>query len=84
MGLYRVLSIAGLVYAVLLIYATGTTGIAITSLLYAPGVLVYLYSKHERGEKDLFNTPVDKIVLVATLFMLVLSIFWIATGQVAF
>ncbi|MCC6109729.1 MAG: amino acid permease, partial [Denitrobacterium sp.] len=69
--------------ALLLFYATGTTGLAITSFLYAPGVLVYLYSKHERGEKDLFSTPVDKLMLIVTLIMLVLAIYWMATGQVA-
>jgi arginine:ornithine antiporter/lysine permease len=82
-GLYRALSIVALVYALLLFYATGTTGLAITSFLYAPGVLVYLYSKHERGEKDLFSTPVDKLMLIVTLIMLVLAIYWMATGQVA-
>ena len=53
------------------------------SLLYAPGILVYIKGKKERNEPYLASA-LDKVVVAIILVAAVVSIVLIATGQVAF
>lgn len=77
--LYRILGIVGVAYSLLLCFATGATGLAIMSFLYAPGIAVYIWSKKEHGEK-LLSSVSDKVVLAIIFVALVVSIFLAATG----
>ena len=78
----RILAVVAVVYSLVLFYATGTEGFAITCFIYAPGALVYVFSKYQHGEHDLFATAGDKILLVAVLIGLAASIYFVAAGLV--
>ena len=54
----------------------------ITTILFAPGILLYVYGQKERGEAIMPKT-LDKVVTVAILVFFVISIVSIATGAIA-
>lgn len=76
-----VFAIIGVVYSIWLLYASGLTGLLITSLLYAPGTIVYVIGKHEQGKKG-FTHWYDLAVLVLILVAGVASLFMILTGVI--
>jgi arginine:ornithine antiporter/lysine permease len=78
---YRVLGVFGVLYSVLLSYATGAVGLTIMSFLYAPGILVYVAGRKGRGQQFL-HTKTDKVVVAIILAALVVSIIMLVTGQV--
>lgn len=78
---WGIIASIGVLYALFLIYSSGITGVMITSLLYAPGILVYMKGKKERGE-PVFQNLRDKIILVVILVLFVLSIVFMATGVI--
>ena len=61
--------------------ASGAVGLTIMSLLYAPGILMYIKGKKERGEPYLRST-LDKVVVFIILAAAVASIVLVVTGQV--
>ena len=63
----RVFGTVGFVYTVFLVWAAGLVGIMITTILFAPGIIVYAMGQRERGEKMLPNMA-DKAIaaLMAT------------------
>jgi arginine:ornithine antiporter/lysine permease len=81
MVLWRIFGIFGVVYSFFLAWASGAVGLTIMSLLYAPGVLMYIKGKKEKGEPYLKST-VDRVVLAVILIAAVASIVLIATGVV--
>lgn len=76
-----IFSILGTIYGGWLLYSSGLTYILITALLYAPGTLIYIWSKREQGQKA-FEKPVDLGVLVAILIMFVASAVLIGNGTI--
>ncbi len=80
--LWRIFAVIGVVYSFFLAYASGATGLTIMSLLYAPGIVVYVKGKKERGEPYLRST-VDKAIVFIILAAAVLSLFLLLTGQIA-
>ena len=62
-------------------FASGAVGLTIMSLLYAPGILMYIKGKKERGEPYLRST-LDKVVVFIILAAAVASIVLVVTGQV--
>lgn len=77
----RILGVIGFLYSLFLIYAGGLVGMMITSILYAPGVLVYIKGKKERGESYLESTR-DKGIAIVIMIMAVLSIYLILSGTI--
>ena len=59
----------------------GATGLTLMSLLYAPGILMYIKGKKERNEPYLKST-VDKVVVAIILIAAVTSLVLLFTGQV--
>ncbi len=82
LAFYRGIGLVGFLYSVFLIYAGGLTGLMITTILFAPGILLYLYGQRERGEAFM-PRAVDKVVTVAIVVFFVISIVSIATGSIA-
>lgn len=82
LAFYRGIGIVGFLYSIFLIYAGGLTGLMITTILFAPGILLYVYGQKERGEAIMPKT-LDKVVTVAILVFFVISIVSIATGAIA-
>lgn len=79
--LWRIFGIFGVLYSFFLAWASGAVGLTLMSLLYAPGILMYIKGKKERGEPYLKST-VDRVVVAIILIAAVVSIVLLATGQV--
>ncbi len=77
----RFIGILGTIYGCWLIYASGLTGLLITAILYAPGTLVYMKAKREKGEKS-FETVKDKVILGIIVAMAILSLILIFNGTI--
>ena len=71
----------GVIYSFFLAFASGAVGLTIMSLLYAPGILMYIKGKKERCEPYLRST-LDKVVVFIILAAAVASIVLVVTGQV--
>lgn len=75
-----VLALISSIYMAYCIFATGATYFLLTSLLFAPGMLLYLWSKKHAGEK-----PFNKAELVGAIALVacaIISIYLIATGKI--
>ena len=79
--LWRIFGIFGVLYSFFLAWASGAVGLTLMSLLYAPGILMYIKGKKERGEPYLKST-VDRVVVAIILLAAVISIVLLVTGQV--
>lgn len=80
--LWRIFGIVGVVYGVFLAGASGPVGLTLMSLLYAPGILMYIKGKKERNEPYL-RSKVDKVVVAVILIAALASFILLVTGQVA-
>ena len=76
------IGIVGFFYSIFLIYAGGLTGLMITTILFAPGIVLYWYGQKERNEAFLPKT-LDKVVAAAIVAFFVISIVCIATGTIS-
>lgn len=81
-ALWRVLAIVGVIYSFFLAVASGAVGLTLMSLLYLPGIAMYIAAKRERGERYLAST-VDKVVVAVIVIASVVSIVLLATGTVS-
>ena len=79
--MWRIFGIIGVLYSFFLAWASGAVGLTIMSLLYAPGILMYIKGKKERNEPYLVSLR-DKVVVAVILLAAAVSIVLIATGQV--
>ena len=78
---WRVFSVLGVIYSVFLAWASGAVGVTLMSILYAPGILVYIKGKKERNQPFLQST-LDRVVTAIILIAAVVSIVLLATGMV--
>ena len=78
----RIFGTVGFVYTVFLVWAAGVVGVMITTILFAPGIIVYAICQRERNEPVLPNT-VDKAIAVLILVLFVASIALMATGTIS-
>ena len=77
----RVFGTVGFVYTVFLVWAAGLVGIMITTILFAPGIIVYAMGQRERGEKILPNMA-DKAIAAVIVVLMAVSIALMATGTI--
>jgi arginine:ornithine antiporter/lysine permease len=77
----RELSIAGIasVYGVWLIYAAGLKYLFLSMVLYAPGLLFYLWAKKEHGEKPFKGAEAALAAIIVVLG--VIAAYELITGQ---
>lgn len=80
LAVWRVFAVLGMVYSVFLAWASGTLGLTLMSLLYLPGILVYVKGKKERGQA-FFDNTVDRVVAAIIVIAAVVSVVLLATGQ---
>lgn len=80
LAVWRVFAVLGMVYSVFLAWASGTLGLTLMSLLYLPGILVYVKGKKERGQA-FFDNTVDRVVAAIIVIAAVVSIVLLVTGQ---
>lgn len=76
-----VVAVLGSVYGLWLLYVSGVTYILISALLYAPGTLLYYWSRKERN-LPIFPKTEDKIAFVVVAVAFAASIFMIANGSI--
>ena len=69
------------VYCVWLLYAAGLKYLLLSSLLYAPGVVFYIWAKKQRSERPF--TGVELGVLALVLMLALTAIFLLATGRLS-
>ena len=78
---WRILGIVGVIYSLFLSWASGAVGLTLMSLLYLPGILMYVKGKKERGEKYLDNT-VDRVVVAVIVIAAIVSLYLLISGTV--
>ncbi len=79
---WRVFAVLGVIYSVFLAWASGAVGVTLMSILYAPGILLYIKGKKERSQPFLENT-LDRVVAAVILIAAVVSIGLLVTGTVS-
>ena len=55
-------------------------GVLLAAILYAPGTVLYIWARRERG-KPVFS-PIDWIILIAVIVAAVVGIYSLATGAI--
>ena len=68
---FRIIGFIGFFYSIFLIYAGGLTGLMITTILFAPGMLLYLYGQKERGQAILPKAADKALAAVIVVFFAV-------------
>lgn len=80
--LQKTIAVVGTIYGAWLLYASGMVYILITAILYAPGTIIYMWRKREKGEKH-FDNKADLIIFLFILVMFITSIVMIANGTIS-
>jgi arginine:ornithine antiporter/lysine permease len=78
----RDLVLAGIAtaYTLFMIIAGGLKFVLLSAILYAPGTILYIWARRERGEK-LF-TPVELAIFVAAVAGCIFGIYGLASGSI--
>lgn len=72
-SIQMLIALGGTIYGGWLLYASGVIYVLITALLYAPGTLIYIWAKKEKGEKP-FSLKRDYVILAVIMVMFVISV----------
>lgn len=80
-GLAKLFAIIGSIYGFWMIYSSGLDYFLITTILYAPGIVVYILGKKEKNERYLNNIR-DKVVSGALVALGVISFVLILNGTI--
>lgn len=75
----RIFASVGTVYGLWMIYSGGLAHALVTTVLYAPGIVVYCLGKRERGER-IFESGLEKGLAAAIAAAAVFSIYMMARG----
>jgi arginine:ornithine antiporter/lysine permease len=67
-------------YSAFLIYAAGTKFLVLSALLYAPGTLLYFWTRREQG-KPLF-TSIEWVIFAVAVVLCIVGIHGLATGSI--
>jgi len=79
--LQMLIAIGGTVYGIWMLYASGLTNLLITTILYFPGTLLYIWRNRERGTKS-FKNKIDLVIFLVIFVLFVVSIVMIANGSI--
>lgn len=79
--LQLIIAIGGTVYGVWMLYASGLSNLLITTILYFPGTLLYIWRNREKGTK-LFASSVDLVIFLGIFALFIISIVMIANGTI--
>ena len=74
----RIFALIGTIYGIWMLYSGGLDYVLITTVLYAPGLIIYYIGKRERGEK-IFNHSWEAVIAVLIVIAAVVSIYLIST-----
>lgn len=77
--LSRLFALGGTVYGVWMIYSSGLIYALVTTVLYAPGIIVYALGKKEKNLK-VFNTPIEMVLALLIAGLGVYSLVMVLNG----
>lgn len=80
--LTKIFAVIGTIYGVWMLYSSGLDYLLITTVLYAPGLIVYYLGKKERGLPT-FNHKAEMWLAVALVAAAVVSIVMIGNGSLS-
>jgi arginine:ornithine antiporter/lysine permease len=82
-GRNRDMVIGGLatLYGLWLVYAAGLSYLLMCAVLFAPGILVYMQARRERGERAFAGFEIGLAILIALLAVLAAYLMW--TGRIS-
>ena len=75
-----VFAFIGTIYGFWMLYSGGLDYVLITTVLYAPGLLVFIRGRHEKN-LPIFTRKTEKAAAAAVLVLAVISIYMMATGR---
>ena len=75
----RIFAAIGTIYGIWMLYSSGLEMLLITTVLYAPGILIYALGKRERGEK-IFTRFYEIVIAQALVVLAIISIVLVAKG----
>ncbi len=81
--LARIFALLGTIYGLWMIYSSGWNYALVTTILYAPGIIVYALGRKER-KQPVFNNIFETCLAVIIVGLGIFSIVMIATGNEAF
>lgn len=79
--LARIFAIVGSIYGIWMLYSSGVEQLLITSILYAPGIIIYALGKREKQAK-VFGRTYEVVIAAALVALAVLSLVFLATGRI--
>ncbi|MDD7215156.1 MAG: basic amino acid/polyamine antiporter [Firmicutes bacterium] len=75
-----VFAVIGTLYGFWMLYSGGLDYVLITTVLYAPGLLVFIRGRHEKN-LPIFTRKTEKAAAAAILILAVISIYMMAAGK---
>jgi arginine:ornithine antiporter/lysine permease len=69
------------IYTAFLLYAAGWTFTVLSGLLYAPGTILYFWTRREQG-KPLFDKQWEWIIFIVAVVLAVIALHGLATGYI--
>lgn len=75
-------AIVGTVYSFWMLYSSGITMVLLSTILYAPGIIIYVLGKRERKEAA-FARRYELLLAVGLVVLAVVSVALLATGVVS-
>jgi len=76
-----IIAIVGCIYGIWLLYASGLTYILVATMLYAPGTLMYLYNRKQKG-LNYFDSVKDMIICIGVMIALVVAVVLTVNGTI--
>ncbi len=70
----RIFGTLSFIYTMFLVWATGLHGVMLTTLLFAPGLIVYALGEKQRG-KAILPTKADKIIAVINVVVAIIALY---------
>ena len=64
-----------------MIYGGGLSYLLVTTVLYTPGLLIYHFTKKEKGLPT-FNQSYEKLLAIAISILGAISLFMLITGRI--
>lgn len=77
----RFFGILGSVYGFWMLYSSGLYMLLVTTVLYAPGIIVYALGKRENGKK-VFEKKYEVVIAIALVALAILSLVLIVRGTI--
>ena len=78
----RIFGLIGTVYGFWMLYSGGLDYVLITTILYSPGILVYMRGRREKGLSP-FASRGELILALVILALALLSIWMMITGSLS-